>query len=254
MSQFSVYIPRIFDNIPTHKIVNTFELLDLGKVDKIDIILKTNTNGTNIKMAFVHFSEWYTNSAAINFRQNVENPNIDAKLVYDDPWHWIVLPNVSAMKENSTTYSHDIDTRLQNIENKIAYLYDNLLPNINYSLEEKSVMSISELQVETPLHQSPNYANIYPESNHIFDDSFDLTSDDDEKEEEMKLFHKLTIPSPVSLPQYILNDLTSDEDEEELKLFDKLALPSPVPLPQYKLNDLTIETKKWVTANYCGNN
>ena len=42
-------------------------------------------------------------------------------------------------------------------------------------------MSIGELNTDTPLHQAPNYAKIFPENyNNKFDDSFDLSSDDEE--------------------------------------------------------------------------
>ena len=227
MSNFSVYIPRIFNNIPTEKIVKTFELLNLGKVEKVDIIMKTNQNGNNIKMAFVHFSEWYTNSAATNFRENIENPNIDAKLVYDDPWYWIVFPNTSPMKNSNATYiSNDIDisidNRLKYLENEIAYLYHNLLPNEMNSTNSfnSQPMSMSELNTDTPLHQEPNYTKIFPENYTRFDDSFDLSSDDEE------CGNINSIKEASSQNSSIASDL----------------------------NQLTTENKKlWVTVNYSGN-
>ena len=215
MSNFSVYIPRIFNNIPTEKIVKTFELLNLGKVEKVDIIMKTNKNGNNIKMAFVHFSEWYTNRAATHFRENIENPNTDAKLVYDDPWYWLVYPNTSSMRNSNTTYiSNDIDYRLKYLEKEMAYLYYNLLPNEMNSANSfnSPPMSISELNVDTPLHQEPNYAKVFPENyNNKFDETFDLSSDDEDYD----------------------NSMNSRESN---------------------LNQLATENSKlWVTVNYCGN-
>ena len=218
MSNFSVYIPRIFNNIPTEKIVRTFELLNLGKVEKVDIIMKTNKNGNNIKMAFVHFSEWYTSSAATIFRENIENPNVDAKLVYDDPWYWIVYPNTSSMRDSNSTYTSNdiitIDNRLKFLENEIAYLYHNLLPNEMNSANSfnSQPMSISELNTDAPLHQEPNYAKVVPENyNNNFDETLDLSSDDEDYD----------------------NSMYSIESE---------------------LNQLATENRKlWVTVNYCGN-
>mgnify|MGYP003671157940 CR=1 FL=1 len=218
MSNFSVYIPRIFNNIPTEKIVKTFELLNLGKVEKVDIIMKTNKNGNNIKMAFVHFSEWYTNRAATNFRENIENPYVDAKLVYDDPWYWIVYPNTSSLRDSNSTYTSNdiitIDNRLKFLENEIAYLYQNLLPNEMNSANSfnSQPMSISELNTDTPLHQEPNYAKVVPENyNNNFDETLDLSSDDEDYD----------------------NSMYSIESE---------------------LNQLATENRKlWVTVNYCGN-
>lgn len=218
MSNYSVYIPRIFNNIPTEKIVRTFELLNLGKVEKVDIIMKTNKNGNNIKMAFVHFSEWYTSSAATIFREKIENPNTDAKLVYDDPWYWIVYPNTSSTRDSNSTYTSNdiitIDNRLKYLENEIAYLYQNLLPNEMYSVNSFNTqpMSISELNTDTPLHQEPNYTKIVPENYNRFDDSFNLSSDDEECVN--------------------INSIKEASD----------------------LNQLATENKKlWVTVNYCGN-
>jgi hypothetical protein len=218
MSNYSVYIPRIFNNIPTEKIVKTFELLNLGKVEKVDIIMKTNQNGNITKMAFVHFSEWYTTSAATYFRENIENPNVDAKLVYDDPWYWIVYPNTSSTRDSNSTYTSNdiitIDNRLKFLENEIAYLYHNLLPNEMNSANSfnSQPMSISELNTDTPLHQEPNYAKVVPENyNNNFDETLDLSSDDEDYD----------------------NSMYSIESE---------------------LNQLTTENRKlWVTVNYCGN-
>jgi hypothetical protein len=102
---YSLCIPRVFNNIPDAKIKSTFENLNLGKVGKIDTICKIGRkDGLVFKMAFVHFEHWnYYNSAAINLRQQIEDPNVIAKIVYDDPWYWILLPNHSnvAAADNS---------------------------------------------------------------------------------------------------------------------------------------------------------
>ena len=134
MSAFSVCIPRIFNNIPNKKIVGTFEKLNMGKVKNMDIVWKTGRDGSSYKMAFVHFSAWnIQNSAARHFREQVEDPNVNAKLVYDDPWYWLVLPN------NSNTIINSYKNRVENfipdnavngvsewVQNKIAELEDEL--------------------------------------------------------------------------------------------------------------------------------
>lgn len=138
MSAFSVCIPRIFNNIPDKKIISTFENLKLGKVKNMDVVWKTGRDGSSFKMAFIHFSEWNMNSsAAMNFRKNVENPNVEAKLVYDDPWHWIVLPNKSPgvsnsyvnepMKRNNMVYGINTwNERITNLENELTCIYEEL--------------------------------------------------------------------------------------------------------------------------------
>lgn len=126
-SAFSVYIPRIFSNIPNKKIVGTFEKLNLGKVRNMNIIWKTGRDGSTYKMAFIHFSEWNIhNSAAVNFREKVENPDVEAKLVYDDPWYWIVLPNDSTENKN---IGNDL-TETNNNNTQQSILNQNYLSNI----------------------------------------------------------------------------------------------------------------------------
>ena len=138
MSAFSVCIPRVFNNIPNKKIISTFENLKLGKVKNMDIVWKTGRDGSSFKMVFIHFSEWNMNSsAAKTFRENVENPNVEAKLVYDDPWHWIVLPNKSQivtdlysnepMKRNNMVYGINTwNERITNLEDELNCIYEEL--------------------------------------------------------------------------------------------------------------------------------
>tara|TARA_R110002020_G_scaffold400260_1_gene610341 strand:- start:348 stop:959 length:612 start_codon:yes stop_codon:yes gene_type:complete len=90
-TSYSVFIPRVFTNIGEQRITTIFQQLDIGDVRKVDLITKENNNGT-FNMAFVHFEGLYNTDAAETFRQDVENPEKKAKIVYDDPWFWLVLP------------------------------------------------------------------------------------------------------------------------------------------------------------------
>lgn len=105
--KYSVYIPRIFNNINNNKIIDAFQKLGLGVVEKLDIIRKTGKDNSTYYMAFIHFSEWGSSYAAINFRDRIENPEMEARLVYDDPWYWIVLPNKS-IKTDESESTHQI--------------------------------------------------------------------------------------------------------------------------------------------------
>lgn len=145
MTAYSLCIPRIFNNIPDNKITSTFENLNIGKIKNIDIIHKIGRDGSTFKMAFVHFESWnYYNSSAVNLRKQIEDPNVVAKIVYDDPWHWILLPNTSNITSesvyiNSSSHSinkqlnHDfhrinpsLEERLTNLENELHCVYEEL--------------------------------------------------------------------------------------------------------------------------------
>jgi len=95
----SIYIPRIYGNIEPGLIAYTFENMDLGVVRNIETCKRPDST----YMAFVYFSSWNTsNPAACNLAKRIRDPNVQARIVYDDPWYWILLPNKSekSIKKN----------------------------------------------------------------------------------------------------------------------------------------------------------
>ena len=95
----SLYIPRVFENIDEKKIIKTFETLLLGKVNHVDFVTKMGKNRV-YKSAYIHFDYWFNNVAADNFQDKIRK-NKEARIVYDDPWFWVVLEN-SAKKYDLT--------------------------------------------------------------------------------------------------------------------------------------------------------
>ncbi len=85
MSNKSLYIPRVFNNIDEARVANVFEKLGFGKITKVDFVSKEKH-----KSAYVHFASWSDNDATRAFRKELEE-NGKAKVNYDDPWFWIVL-------------------------------------------------------------------------------------------------------------------------------------------------------------------
>jgi hypothetical protein len=95
MSSYSVFIPRVFSNIKDTRIVEIFHQHDIGQVRSVDLVSRKNQKGDTTQyynMAFVHFETMYETPASESFRQDVANPDTTAKLVYEDPWFWLVLP------------------------------------------------------------------------------------------------------------------------------------------------------------------
>ena len=90
----SLFIPRVYRSVQEHDIMRIFELLNLGIVKHVDFIPKKGKNGSKYNAVYIHFSKWFNTVASANFQENVLNPVKDAKLVYDDPWFWYVLPNM----------------------------------------------------------------------------------------------------------------------------------------------------------------
>ena len=91
-ANISLYIPHVFANITKNKIVETFEKLRIGSINRIDFVNKKSKNG-NYNSVYIHFSQWYDNVASRNFQERVLDPNMEARIVYDEPWFWIVLEN-----------------------------------------------------------------------------------------------------------------------------------------------------------------
>jgi hypothetical protein len=52
--------------------------------------------GTVYNAAYIHFEYWYDTVTSQSFQERVRNPEKEARLVYDEPWYWIVLENHGA--------------------------------------------------------------------------------------------------------------------------------------------------------------
>jgi hypothetical protein len=92
IANISLYIPHVFANIGKNMIADTFEDLRIGNVKRVDLINKRGSTG-DFNAVYIHFNHWYDNISARNFQERVLDPNMEARIVYDEPWHWIVLEN-----------------------------------------------------------------------------------------------------------------------------------------------------------------
>jgi hypothetical protein len=93
MNNISLYIPHVFANISKEEVINIFESLRIGKVSNIDFVNKISDQSQQYNAVYIHFEYWHDNTAARNFQERVLNPEKEARIVYDDPWYWIVLEN-----------------------------------------------------------------------------------------------------------------------------------------------------------------
>ena len=95
----SLMIPRVFPQWTNEEhIKEVFHKQDIGKVYKVTIVRTPDEPGRHypIYQAFIHFSVWYDNEIAYHFQQRIFNSdNKQTKVVYDDPWFWVVFENKS---------------------------------------------------------------------------------------------------------------------------------------------------------------
>jgi hypothetical protein len=88
IANISLYIPRVFKNITGKRISAIFHSLRIGQVRSVNFIPKVGKQG-HYNSVSIHFDYWYDNVAARNFQEKVIT-NKEARVVYDDPWFWIV--------------------------------------------------------------------------------------------------------------------------------------------------------------------
>ena len=93
IKNISLYIPHIFSNYTKKDVSDIFENLKIGKINYIDFIAKIGKDGKSYNAAYIHFEFWYNNQVTKNFQERVLNPEKEARIVYEDPWYWLVLEN-----------------------------------------------------------------------------------------------------------------------------------------------------------------
>ena len=150
-------------------VANTFENLRIGNVKRVDFVHKRSSNG-DFNAAYIHFNYWCDNVAACNFQERVLNPNTEARIVYDEPWYWIVLENkVPKVKSTdrksrinidalSKTQDHDEKKMMTNEdfanlfknqdENDFRALCSEISKEICYAQEDAAFITLDDIMDE----------------------------------------------------------------------------------------------------------
>ena len=80
------------DNIKDY-MAKTFHLQNIGDMDRIDLIPKETPQGHTYFIAFVHFSKWHDSVEARQLQKDINNPNVKAKVYFNESWYWICSKN-----------------------------------------------------------------------------------------------------------------------------------------------------------------
>jgi hypothetical protein len=68
----------------------------IGEVKQVDFIPKMNNRGEYYHSAFVHFDYWFDSDHAKNIQERILcNPNLLTRVVYDNPYFWVIQENKS---------------------------------------------------------------------------------------------------------------------------------------------------------------
>jgi hypothetical protein len=103
----SLCIPRVYPNIDERRIRKTFDDLNLGIIERVDIVRKTTEKGEKCNRVFIHFSRWFSSRNADTARERLLNGQ-DIKVIYDDPWFWKVAAYKEAVEPRREVPNHRI--------------------------------------------------------------------------------------------------------------------------------------------------
>jgi hypothetical protein len=101
----SICIPRAHKNITSQRVRATFQRLNLGCIDNVDVVSKTTKDGEHFVTIYVHFSNWnYDNPEAKKFRDKIVKGE-QVNVLYDEPWFWKCVLNRSRNNHKSSEAS-----------------------------------------------------------------------------------------------------------------------------------------------------
>ena len=123
----SLFIPHVFVKYSPEYIVHVFERLLIGKVNYVEFIPKLRHNQTvEYYNICVYFDYWYDNTATRNLQKKITSKSKEARIVYDDPWYWLVYENGVMKNEIQEREEEVIKKPIQRYERKqVLYLGDN---------------------------------------------------------------------------------------------------------------------------------
>lgn len=87
-SEPSICIPRIFKSTTRKDIYTVIERLDLGAVDRIDMVAKVNAHGESYNKVFIHFKVWNKRNPVAQATRDKLLKGEEIKIVYSEPWFW----------------------------------------------------------------------------------------------------------------------------------------------------------------------
>ena len=141
----SLVIPRVFPQwgVDEEKICQIFHEQCICRVYKVSIVRMPDSRRRNypIYKAYVYFSAWYENEIAYNFQKRILRDH-QARVVYDDPWHWVVFKNTEKRLSKN-------DRRLMRLGNQFYHLnnYTETLEDRISKLEETYFQQLEDTAI-----------------------------------------------------------------------------------------------------------
>ena len=108
----SMCIPRVYPNISEGRIRKIFDELNIGVIDRVDIVSKNTEKGEKFNRVFIHMDRWFHNSNASVARERLLGGK-DIKIIYDDPWFWKVSAYKPAAEGSSSNNNNKKKATIQ---------------------------------------------------------------------------------------------------------------------------------------------
>lgn len=129
-NKLSLCIPRVVSEWANKDLIITkFQTLNIGVVKRVDFVEKTSANHVKYYTAFIHFEQWEDNQATRNIQYKILNEENSARLVYDEPWYWILLKNNNPISDEDAALQERVvllEQQVANLHTWNTYLYNQI--------------------------------------------------------------------------------------------------------------------------------
>jgi len=154
----SLCIPRVFPNITSERVKAVFEQLGIGRVERVDVVVRTGEKGETLKRIFVHL-EWNDSENAAKARQRLLCGN-DIKVIYDEPWFWKISANRSTReprREESRPQRQDSRPRRDEYQDSRRQYYDSSQQRQEV---QQQMIRQPKRRIVKRQHQEPQYVEM----------------------------------------------------------------------------------------------
>jgi len=156
-NKLSLCIPRVVSEWANKDLItNKFQSLNIGTIKRVDFVEKSSANGIKYYMAFLHFEQWEDNQATRNIQNKILNEETSARLVYDEPWYWILLKNNNPISDEEAA----LQERVTQLEQQVAnlnywnmYLYNQINWIYYYMQHEQQLRQLASEQMEDEIEE-----------------------------------------------------------------------------------------------------
>jgi hypothetical protein len=206
----SLYVPCVYCNITKQRMLETFRNMGLGEISRIDFVKREINNIDNstthpFNQAFIYFAYWHKNPIVDKLHKEILDPNMDAQLVYSEPYFWRLLPNKNPKYDKDNMGNGDLRSVIMGLHDRV----DHQSSLLNIMSERILNLTINSKDNAMPESSSE-------ESNSIFADAKSTNS------YPPNLASQPTIPREYALcgcrnqyPKYMLGRSNDDETKSD---------------------------------------